>query len=91
MPNHQIEGHQQATWQGEKINFHPGFGSAWYAFLDGYDPTPWDSETPARGPHSRFGCGDTAVEAIADLLEKLEEYEPATDPESAIESAMRLR
>lgn len=43
----------------------------WVAVLDDYDPTPYDSNTPARGPRAYCGSGDSEEQAIADLLQHL--------------------
>jgi hypothetical protein len=68
---------QNITWNGEKIITDTDtFLWNWYAILDGYDPTPWDSETPARGPHSRVGWGDSPMQAACDLIEQLWEARP---------------
>ncbi len=65
-----------SEWKGERIDASPDLaGHGFTATLENYDPTPWDSETPARGPHSRLGRGVTAATATEDLLEQLEEYE----------------
>ena len=62
------------TWNGEPIRTSDyAMPYEWYATLDNYDPTPWDSETPARGPHSRVGTGPTEAQAICDLIEQLSE------------------
>lgn len=60
------------TWNGEAI-WTSSDSYAWYAFLDNYDPTPWDSETPARGPHAIAGRGNSEAQAVCDLIERLVE------------------
>lgn len=61
------------TWRTENI-ITGCCGYGWYyAHLDGYDPTPWDDDTPATGPRSKVGYGSTEPEALADLLDKLPE------------------
>lgn len=60
------------TWNGERIDVSD---LAWpYGFdatLANYDPTPWDADTPARGPHATLGCGDSRMQAVADLVQQL--------------------
>lgn len=60
------------TWNGEKIRT-DGVGRIWAfsAVLDEYDPTPWDHDTPASGPHARVGFGDSEPQAICDLIEQI--------------------
>lgn len=63
------------TWNGEKIRterFDRRFDRKdSTAVLDDYDPTPWDADTPAKGPHSRVGFGDSEPQAICDLIEQI--------------------
>lgn len=60
------------TWNGEDINVTLTYGG-WAAVLDGFDPTPWDDDRPARGPHSLIGYGDSENQAVCDLVERLME------------------
>ena len=62
---------QNITWNGEKIIEQETYGYNCAATLDGYDPTPWDEDTPARGPHATIGWGDSPMQALCDLVEKL--------------------
>ena len=67
------------TWNGEKIRTSfdyppiPIRQCDWSAVLDGYDPTEWDYDTPAHGPHATIGFGHSEGQAIADLIEQLSE------------------
>ncbi len=67
------------SWNGELIRTSfdyppiPIRSMDWSAVLDGYDPTPYDYDTPARGPHAAMGYGHSEGQAICDLIEQLME------------------
>lgn len=57
------------TWNGEKIV--TSNGSLCTAVLDEYDPTQWDDDTPATGPHSWHAIADSEAQAACDLIERI--------------------
>lgn len=59
------------TWNGEKILISDRLWTGYSAILDGYDPTPWDYDTPVRGPHTRIGEGNSLQQAACDLIEQI--------------------
>lgn len=60
------------TWNGEEIvTSEMGVIWAYSATLANYDPTPIDSETPARGKYSRMAMGDSPMIAAAELIQQL--------------------
>lgn len=67
----------EITWNGEKINTSFEYQPRpircwdWAATLDNYDPTPWDADTPAIGPHQVAGNGESEMQAICDLIQSL--------------------
>lgn len=70
---------RRLTWNGEPIitSFDyppiPIRSFDWSATLDGYDPTPWDSETPATGIHAICESGQSEAQAICNLIERIME------------------
>lgn len=44
-----------------------------YAILDGYDPTPYDADTPAKGPHTWHEFGESPEIAATNLIQRLYE------------------
>lgn len=64
------------TWNGEEVTISDNWpiNGVHFATLDGYDPTPWDSETPATGIHSMAESGDSPMQAACALIQRFIDF-----------------